>query len=568
MNIFNIILSTLLVILCGTMSFAAQPSATPLAGNDVQLSAEEQMLLAQEFDNMIDEMTKGMSEQEKNKFINDIVDEVEKISNMDEEQFTNYVNKLETEMKTYGLLPDQQTEVPTVQPAPSEPTAKPVEVSHEKETKKPSRDMVPTIDGIISHLDSLMQKSNQFVEMSADFSKWGEKGKLRGWNPTMTWSVFKEKIDTLKNTFATIKSLDPKTEKPKYLADLTANETLCNNINQFKTVLAKHEPKIQVPSFGLKAISEDSKNAFIDTINDCLEALFALNLQAELEKIIAKYEPTAKKIKEAEEKAQQAAFEASKRRPTTPSPMRTTARYGEEQGYYEFGGVQEKSPSPYAPYSSPSYDQMPGYTPEKKDAQPSGSGKTPESSKDKGAPKKDVPTGPSSKKEDVKETAATKKIDEKHIDFSMELQQAFESLDGVEASAHKNIKSNNPIQIEKLTSDINGLTHSLTAAKKSAIAARSVLSGLEKSAQKDNFIKKFQNEWNKYRNDFINLRDFFSKTQIPTAPVSQAKDEQAEKLTSAREKLQDAIREYSISTNSLNTTIQEIAAPTMHRRRR
>ncbi len=81
------------------------------------------------------------------------------------EQFTNYVNKLEADMKTYGLLPDQPTEIPTVQPAPSEPTAKPVEVPHKTETKKPSRDMVPAIDGIIKHLDSLIQKSNQFVEM-------------------------------------------------------------------------------------------------------------------------------------------------------------------------------------------------------------------------------------------------------------------------------------------------------------------------------------------------------------------------------------------------------------------
>jgi len=568
MNTFNIILSTLLVMLCGTMSFAAQPTTAPLAGNDVQLSAEEQMLLAQEFDNMIDEMTKGMSEQEKNKFINDIVDEVEKISNMDEEQFTNYVNKLETEMKTYGLLPDQQAEAPTVQPAPSEPTAKPVEVPHEKETKKPSRDMVPTIDGIISHIDSLIQKSNQFVEMAADFSKWGEKGKLRGWNPTMTWSVLKEKIDTLKNTFATIKSLDPKTEKPKYLTDLTANETLCNNINQFKTVLAKHEPKIQVPSFGLKAISEDSKNAFIDTINDCLEALLALNLQAELEKIIAKYEPTAKKIKEAEEKAQQAALEASKRRPTTPTPMRTTARYGEEQGYYEFGGVQEKSPSAYAPYSSPSYDQMPGYTPERKDAQPSGSGKAAESPKDTKTAKKEEPKDPASKKEDVKETETTKKIEQKYIDFSVDIDQAFEFLDGVEDSMRKRIKSNNPSEVEKATSDIKALTNYLNTAKKSASAARTAISSLDKGVHKDKWIKNFQSYWNKHRDDFINLRDFFSKTQIPAAPASQAKDEQTDRLTTEREKLQDAIREYSISTNSLNTTIQEIAAPTMHRRRR
>ena len=111
-----------------------------------------------------------------------------------------------------------------------------------------------------------------------------------------------------------MKSLDPKTQKSKYLADLTANEPLCNNIIQFKTVLVKHEPTVQVPSFGLKKLSKASKNAFVSVINDCLEALLALNLQVELEKIIAKYDPTAKKIKEAEEKAQQAAVEASKRR--------------------------------------------------------------------------------------------------------------------------------------------------------------------------------------------------------------------------------------------------------------
>jgi hypothetical protein len=556
-------LSTFLGMLCCSLSFAAQPAAGPLGGNDVQLSAEDQMLLAQEFDNMIDEMTKGMSEEEKNKFINDIVDEVEKISNMDEEQFTSYVNNLENEMKTYGLLPDQPAEAPTMQPQPILPEpVKPVEVSQEKETKKPSRDMVPVINGIITQLDSLMQKSSQFIELAADFSKWGEKGKLRGWNPTMTWPVFKEKIDTLKNTFATIKSLDPKTGKPKYLADLTTHEALCNNINQFNIILAKHEPKIHVPSFGLKAMSEESKNAFIDVINDCLEALIALNMQAELDKIIAQYEPTAKKIKEAEERAQQAALEASKRRPTTPAPMRTTARYGEEQGYYEFGGVQEKSPYGYAPYSSPSYGQTPGYTPEKRDTQ----SHTPDSSKDTKATKKDVPTGPSSKKEDVKETEATKKIDSKLIDFSMELGEASEFIDSVGDRIRKRIKSNNAQEVKKLTSDIRALTNYLNTAKKSASGARFVISGLDKGVQKDKAIKKFQSEWSKYRDDFISLRDFFAKTQIPTTAASQAPADK--ELAKEREDLQDAIREYSISTNGLNSTIQEIAASPMHRRKR
>jgi len=242
--------------------------------------------------------------------------------------------------------------------------------------------------------------------------------------------------------------------------------------------------------------------------------------------------------------------------------MRTTARYGEEQGYYEFGDVQEKSPYGYAPYSSPSYGQTPGYTPEKKDTQ----SHTPDSSKDTKATKKDVPTGPSSKKEDVKETEATKKIDSKLIDFSMELGEASEFIDSVGDRIRKRIKSNNAQEVKKLTSDIRALTNYLNTAKKSASGARFVISGLDKGVQKDKAIKKFQSEWSKYRDDFISLRDFFAKTQIPTTAASQAPADK--ELAKEREDLQDAIREYSISTNGLNSTIQEIAASPMHRRKR
>jgi hypothetical protein len=539
----------------------------------MQMSAEEQMLLAQEFDNMIDEMTKGMSEQEKNKFINDIVDEVEKISKMDEEQFANYVNKLESDMKTYGLLPEQQAGSPAAQPqqVPA-PTTKAPEIRPEPSTKKPSRDMVPTIDEIIKHLDSLIQKSNQFTEIAANFSKWGEKGKLRGWNPTMTWAVFKGKIDVLKSTFATIKASDSKTGKPKYLADLASQEALCNNISQFNTVLKKHEPKIQVPSFGLKAISEESKNAFIDTINDCLEALFALNLQTELEKIIAKYEPTAKKIKEAEERAQQAALEAGRYRPSTPSPMRTTSHYGEEPGYYEFGGIQDKNPFAPTSYGHPSYGPIPDYAQEKKDTRASGSEKTQASPPAKDTtPKKEDFVGPSSKKEDVKETEATKKIEQKYIDFSIDLDQAFEFLNDIEDGIRRHIQSNDPSRLEKLTSDIKALTNYLNTAKKSASAARTALSGLDKDIHKTKWIKNFQSYWNKQSDSFTGLRDFFSKTDIPTSPSSQTQGTQGTQgnaLATAREKLQDATREYSIAVNSLNTIIHDIATPAVMRRKR
>ena len=486
--------------------------ATPPApmGNDNSMPpiSNEEQALAQQLDSVFNELTKGMSENEKNQFFNELntamEEEIDKMSKMSDDELNNYIKEAENELKTLGPWPEENIEKPAVPPVvPQQPVKHEVPIEKEKEVKKPTRDMVPAIDEIAARLDSFIQKANQFVEMSSKFQNWGNSGKLHGWNPTMSWAVFKEKLESLKKTFLAIKSLDPKTQKPKYLVDLAAHEPLCNNINQFKSVLAKHEPNVQVPSFGLKKLSKSSKHAFVAVINDCLEALLALNLQTELEKIIAKYEPTAKKIKEAEEKAQQTALEASKRRTAAPGAMKTTVRRGEQAGYYEFG----------APVKSgyPQYGPMP-YGPEKK-AEPEENGKSGKvkEGEGKGAeqPKKEDKKGPESKKEEVKENETTKKIEQRYDEFVTNANAALDTIADSPNLTHVTAKSqsHNSKELENLASEISAVTVYVKSACKAVRDAAHLIADLDKGQQKDKWIKKFQTGWGQIHGEFMSYRD-------------------------------------------------------------
>ena len=323
----------------------------------------------------------------------------------------------------------------------------------------------------------------------------------------MSWAVFKEKIESLKKTLLAIKSLDPKTQKPKYLVDLAANESLCNNINQFRTVLAKHEPNTQAPSFGLKKLGKASKSAFVAVINDCLEALLALNLQAELEKIIAKYEPTAKKIKEAEEKAQQAALEASKRRATTPGAIKTTVRHGEQAGYYEFGVPGKPG---YADYGA-----IPSYIPEKK-AEPedkagtSKGGGAKQEGKGPEAAKKEEKKGPESKKEDVKETETTKKVENLYYEFEGSLDDILDTLKQLPNLQNLKSKlehSQDPKELDNIARELNNLSSMVRSARKKVKDAGNRIADLGKGPQHDKWVTNFKTGWASYRGEFVHLRD-------------------------------------------------------------
>lgn len=547
--------------------YGSMPTMPTQAAAGMPPMSNEEQLLAQQLDSVFEELTKGMSESEKNQFFNELntamEEEIDKMSKMNDEELNKYIQDAEKEFQNLGLMPETPATTPQTQPEiiQPEPIRPPAPVVEKEEIKKPSRDMVPTIDEIVSRLDSFIQKANQVVEMAANFEKWGKKGKLHGWNPAMTWAVFKEKLETLKKKLLEVKSLDPKTQRPKYLGDLTADNALCNNLAQFKTVLAKHEPDVQAPSFGLKKLSKSSKNAFIAVINDCLEALIALNLPAEFDKIIAKYEPTAKKLKEAEEKAQQAAVEASKRHPIKPGTMTTTVRK-EEPGYYQFGTPGERPgyPSMYGP-TQPSY--MPEKIGEYKEEKGKEDGKPGEPGKGatQGEKKKEEKAGPTTRKEEVKETETTKAIDRYSHEFIAKLEDARECMNINLSNIENKAKAPDVKTISALTSAITECTFKVNLATKATKNANSLLPRVEKGPQKAKLIQSFKDAWSDVAKDFTRWQNTAQRIAVaPSAPITpkETPEEGSKTPADAKHDLKNAAQNLASEINNLKHEVERL----------
>ena len=69
------------------------------------MSNEEQML-AQQLDSVFEELTKGMSETEKNQFFNELnsamEEEIDKMSKMSDDELTKYIQDAEKELQNLG----------------------------------------------------------------------------------------------------------------------------------------------------------------------------------------------------------------------------------------------------------------------------------------------------------------------------------------------------------------------------------------------------------------------------------------------------------------------------------
>lgn len=284
-------------------------------------------------------------------------------------------------------MPEPSAPVAPVQPYQPTPS-KPAEQVKREEPKKPIRDMTPTIDEINVRLENFIQKMAQYPDMISNFEKWTKKRRIE-FGGGLTWDAFKDKVEKLKKILYEIKALDVKTQKPKYLTDLSANEGLCNNLEKFRSDLARHEPGIVV-KLG-KKVTAESKRAIVEVINDCLSAISVLKIQDELEKIIVKYDPIAKKLKEEEEKNEKMAIAAAQRRPAQPAPVRVSmGGRPEAQGYYQEGGEHGRpsyGPSPYYPGGYPGKSSGEPYKPSKPETGAAGVGKKPEEKK-KDEPKK------------------------------------------------------------------------------------------------------------------------------------------------------------------------------------
>jgi len=293
-----------------------------------------------------------MTPEERAQFDSDVDQLTKELEAMKPEELDAFMN---TVLFGQPQQPPMPEEIQPVAPEIKVEAPKPEPVKPKKPLKKQD-EALNTIDGIINSTNSFLHKIARYIDFVGKLKKWSEQGKIPGWKPTYTWDGIKKEIESLLHTLNKMKDKDTKTNEYKYLSDLIDNESLYNNLNKLNDSLANLEPNIEVDEFEVdefKAVTKESREFIRKVLAQYLEALYALDIPADLEKVIAKYEPTAKKMKEEEEKATKKVFEESKKKPK-PVPAVVSGK-GEKESSYHGGssyGDSGMNPYDYYPYSS------------------------------------------------------------------------------------------------------------------------------------------------------------------------------------------------------------------------
>lgn len=278
-------------------------------------------------------------------------EDVKRYSAMSEEELFAEMEKALAEVEKAGT-PEAQPEYPSSgiyqgeQEAPA-PTPAPVSAPKPTALSNKQQAAIQLIDALLTHITNFLNKAQVMVALPGKITSWIKEGKLRNWPATLTWNSFRAQIEELQAKLNKIKDKDAKSGTYKYLDDLIKDEGTYNNLVRLKSDLAKSEPKISLGSFGIDQMTTAGRQAIRDTLVSLQEALANMGTLAALDKIIEKYEPTAKKIKEAEEAAHKKALEES-RRGRSPS-YTTVGGYPKYEGDYRGRYDLDRGATNYTP---------------------------------------------------------------------------------------------------------------------------------------------------------------------------------------------------------------------------
>lgn len=250
-------------------------------------------------------------------------EQVKYYSSLSEEKLWEEMQKAIAEVEK-ASTPEARPEYPSTgiyqgeEEAPA-PVAPPVVKPTPAQTNKQQL-ALSTIETLLKHIANFLRKTQAIAELPVKISSWIKEGKLRNWPANLTWLTFKAQVEEFEAKLNKIKDKDPKTGTYKYIDELVKDEGTLNNLVRIKDALAKAEPKIELGSFAIDKMSGTSRQAIRDALINLQDAI-STSISSNLDKIIEKYDPTAKKIKESEEAAQRKALEQSR---MTRTPGYTT----------------------------------------------------------------------------------------------------------------------------------------------------------------------------------------------------------------------------------------------------
>ena len=417
--------------------------------------------------------------------------EVERLSKMSEEDLIKEIEKAIADVNV-ALTPQAEPELP------------PMSIRQEEERKPEPKPVTPTnkqmaalqlIDALIMSIDNFLRKAQVMVELPGKIISWNKEGKLKGWPTNLTWNIFKDQIEDLDAKLKKLKDRDPKSNNYKYLDDFIKDESTFNNLTKVKDSLARYEPKIELSPFGIDKMTSESRQATRSVVLSLFEATGILAIPSGLDKIFEKYEPTAKKIKEAEEAAQKRALEQS--------------RAGRVPGGISVGGTPATSRERREGYGQYDYDHGGRYYPPSSYESPSRSGTEKGAqapSKGLGAPAAGKPSE-AKKPEEGKKPEEKRESDKKADQFEGAYNTALDAFREVydENDNFKNIekhfKDKNNFVDDVIVNAIKTATQSIGRATTAAKRLKGRLPSLN-DAQKKEYKKAVKDGFKEIKSDF------------------------------------------------------------------
>lgn len=342
-TLFFQILATLLI---GTL-----PCITIAGQRQLPMSMQNMEKEIEEANRAIEEYIASLPPAEQAEFNRQVEAMTQMFENMSDEEFEKLLGDMFNEESM--PLPDfSQMPEPLFEEAVVEAPQLNVEQLKKFETA------VAVINDIIKQSNMFMVLINSSPGLSNRINKWGNSGLISDWQPGATWETLKIDLEYFIQKLYKIQDQDLTTKEYKYLSDILADEALYNNIIQLRTQLNILLPIINVPEFGIQKISSQSKETIQNVLKKYTEGFYVLTIPKALDSIFEKYEPQAKKIREAESAATRRAQEALKE-PRTPAEWTEAgveSESGYDSGYGSYGGYDD-----YSPYYGGGYDS--GYSP-------------------------------------------------------------------------------------------------------------------------------------------------------------------------------------------------------------
>ncbi len=261
------------------------------------------------FNQLMEGINASLPEEMRESFWQEVAQETERLeretAHMSPEEkdayFENILREAGMDMPMEHVAPVQE---PTMPEVPVKTVEKPV--PSVKETTETTDDVIKIINSIIKSIESFITKAASFADFDGKVTGWVQKGRITDWQG-VHWSEFQHELHKFITVLQRFKEKDSKIGF-KHLDEIRKNELAVQNLKQLQKKLADYEATIVITPFEIANMSEQTKNACIHVINALTDAIYRNKIIEELLKIVEKFDPTAKKIREEEEKSSKTAL--------------------------------------------------------------------------------------------------------------------------------------------------------------------------------------------------------------------------------------------------------------------